>query len=341
MRKNKGSPDDPLPLLSRLNDDIEFFMQEAVETSFDSSQWGSISELFEPIRCWEIKNCKKRKCPSYRKVQNRCWLTVGTFCGGKVQGEFAQKYKTCCECNVFTGMAGGPGRRLYENINTLISFIRDESRKLRQLAVRDPLTRLYNRHFFNEVIEREALRSERNREPLSLIMMDLDHFKKINDTLGHLSGDELLKDFAALIQGTIRRSDLAFRFGGDEFLVLMLNADCNQSNRMAKRLLAATEQWNRDNEAAHSCTISFSMGCVTRKKGDNIHTVLRKADSLMYLNKKARKEQRAPRFCSSGETASKDCDSSPAEAPSRAGANDRASSADEPQPHTTMAARSR
>ncbi len=295
MRKDKSVSNDPLPLLLRLNDGLEQFMLDAVNKSFDSACWDSLSGTFEPIRCWELKNCKKRKCPSYRKIENRCWLTAGTFCGCKVQGEFARKYKNCYECEIFTAMPGGPVRRLYENINTLISFIRDEARKLRRIAVRDPLTHLYNRHFFNEVIERETLRSDRDREPLSFIMMDLDHFKKINDQFGHLAGDQILKDVAALIQRTIRRSDLAFRFGGDEFLVLMLNADGRKAARMAKRLLEAANERNRGAAASNDHRISFSMGCATHKTGDDIHAVLRKADESMYRHKQTRKKKRAPK----------------------------------------------
>ncbi len=288
MRKSRSTTVAPLPLLKRLNDGIEKFMQEAIETSFDSARWGSLSGLFEPISCWKLKNCDKRACPSHRKSKIRCWLTVGTFCGGEIQGEFVKKYKTCYECNVFKGMPGGPVRRLYENINTLIFFLQDEAVKLRRLAVRDPLTMLYNRHFFNEAIEREAARSERNREPLSLIMMDLNHFKKINDTHGHAAGDGILREFAALIQRTIRRSDLAFRFGGDEFLILMLNAGRDKSQRMARRLRDAADRWNRDHAAPKGSRISFSMGCATRNRGDDIHAVLRKADALMYRHKRER-----------------------------------------------------
>ncbi len=294
-KSNSNLPDDPLPVLLRLNTAIEQYIKDAVATSFEGAHWDSLSDLFEPIRCWQIKHCGKRKCPSYCNEKSRCWLTAGTFCGGEISGEFAQKYDTCFECEIFKDMADVPVRRLSENINTLIAFIKDEALKLRQLAIRDPLTHLYNRHFFNEVVEREAARSKRNSEPLSFIMLDLDHFKKINDTLGHLVGDGILRDVAALIRGTIRRSDLAFRFGGDEFLVLMLNADCTQSARMAKRLLAAAGRWNREHAETLGSRISFSMGCSTLVEGDDIHTVLRKADSLMYLNKKSRKEQLAPK----------------------------------------------
>jgi PleD family two-component response regulator len=96
---------------------------------------------------------------------------VGTLCGGKVQGEFARKYETCFECEVFKIISEEPVRLLYENLNTLIFHIKDKGIKLQELAIKDQLTGLYNRHFFNEVIEREAALSNRNGEPLSFIMI--------------------------------------------------------------------------------------------------------------------------------------------------------------------------
>ncbi len=289
MRKKENCPRDLSPLLGRVNDGIERFIREAVETSFDKAQWGALAELFEPVCCWKIKGCKKRNCPSYKNAEKRCWLTVGTFCHGKVQGDFARKYKTCYECEVFNDMSGGPVRRLYENINTLISFLKDEARKLRLLAIRDPLTQLYNRHFFNEVIEREAARSERNKEPMSFIMIDLDNFKRVNDTLGHLSGDGVLVQVAGVLQRAVRKADLVFRFGGDEFLVLMTNADCHKAARMAERLSAAAERWNRENAVTFGCRISFSIGCATRTMGVDVYSALGEADTRMYRHKKTKK----------------------------------------------------
>ncbi len=273
-------------LLDILNRDIESLITGALENSHDIEKWSSLSNQFEPLRCWEIKGCKKKDCPAYRSKDYRCWLTVGTFCGDVAQGEFAKKYKTCFECDVFRIIHGQPIRRLYENINTIVSFIKDKTARLHQLALRDPLTGLYNRHFFNEVIEREAARCERNNEKLSLIMIDMDRFKDINDTRGHLTGDRILIEVARLVQNTVRKTDLVFRFGGDEFLVLMTSSDRKKSARMAARLRDAADRWNKSNADAFGCTISFSIGCSTRHKGGDIHSALKEADDNMYRHKK-------------------------------------------------------
>ncbi len=275
--------------LNALNQDIEKFIRDAVDTSFDMEKWSSLSKQFEPIHCWNVKGCEKKECPAYKSEDYRCWLTVGTFCGGTIQGEFAKKYGTCFECDVFRAITDQPARRLYENINTLISFLKDKAVKLHQLAIRDPLTRLYNRHFFNEVIEREAARCARTEEQLSFIMIDLDNFKRINDTLGHLTGDSILVETAGILKNTVRETDLVFRFGGDEFLILMMNADNQKSSSMAERLLNAVEKWNRESSDAFGCNISFSMGCATHGKSAGIHSALKEADERMYLHKKTKR----------------------------------------------------
>ncbi len=278
-------------LLDGLNRDLEEFIAGSIESSISIEKWSSLSNGFEPIRCWEIRGCKKKICPAFSNVDHRCWLTVGTLCGGTVQGEFAKKYKTCFECEVFKKISAFPVRRLYENINTIIYHLRDRAVKLHELAIKDPLTDLYNRHFFNEVIEREAARSERSKESLSFIMIDMDYLKHINDTLGHLTGDKILMEAARLIQNTVRKSDVVFRFGGDEFLVLMANADYKRSMNMADRLLGAATKWNKDHANTYGCKLSFSMGCSTHENGRDIHTALKEADERMYENKKKRKKR--------------------------------------------------
>jgi len=160
-----------IDLLNQLNHDIEGFIRKSIESSFNIEKWSALSNGFKTIRCWEIKGCRKETCLAYNDKDFRCWLMVGTLCGGKVQGEFARKYETCFECEVFKIISEEPVRLLYENLNTLIFHIKDKGIKLQELAIKDQLTGLYNRHFFNEVIEREAALSNRNGEPLSFIMI--------------------------------------------------------------------------------------------------------------------------------------------------------------------------
>ena len=108
--------------------------------------------------------------------------------------------------------------------------------EIRKLAIRDGLTGLYNYRHFWELLVHEIMKSRRYQSPLSLLFLDLDNFKIINDTLGHLQGDLVLKTLAAYLQGGVRQADVACRYGGEEFLVLLPETGLEQAIRLAKRL---------------------------------------------------------------------------------------------------------
>ena len=277
--------EDVIYFLQRLNHDLEQFIRSSVESSMDIEKWSALSNGFKPLRCWEIKGCVRNDCPVYGSEDYRCWLKAGTLCGGKAQGEFAKKYKTCFECDVIRLISLEPVRALYENINTLTFHLHDKAIKLSELAIKDQLTNLYNRHFFNEIIEKEIARTERRTEPLSFIMIDMDNFKKINDTLGHLAGDKLLVEAANIIKTTVRKSDIVFRYGGDEFLIVLVNAGCDTSADMVQRILNAVDKWNKNKAETFDCRLSFSMGYSTYEKGRNVLETLEEADAMMYKNK--------------------------------------------------------
>ncbi len=115
--------------------------------------------------------------------------------------------------------------------------------ELRELAVRDGLTNLFNRRYLDETLERELARAKREGYPLSLVMIDIDHFKKLNDTYGHQAGDKVLRELAALLWGGIRAEDVPCRYGGEEFLVLL--------PRMPLEIaLERAEDWRKSFEAA-------------------------------------------------------------------------------------------
>jgi len=278
-------------LINQLNHDIELFIRESVESSFIFEKINGLSNHFEPIKCWEIKGCRKKACPAYNNTDIRCWLRVGTLCGGKAQGEFAKKCETCFACEVFKIVSEDPLRLLYENINTLVFHIKDKGTKLQALAIKDQLTGLYNKHFLNEVIERETELSNRNGKPLSLIMIDLDFFKQINDTLGHLPGDKILMEVGRLLKKAMRKTDLLFRFGGDEFLALLPNTNCEKASNMVMRLLSAVDEWNEINAETYNWRLSFSIGCSTYKKGSDFVETMQAADARMYENKMGKRNK--------------------------------------------------
>lgn len=117
--------------------------------------------------------------------------------------------------------------------------LQDANKDAEALARRDPLTELGNRLAFQEAIVREVARARRSGRPLSLILGDLKNFKRVNDTLGHLGGDQCLKDAAEAIAKASRTSDECFRWGGDEFVVLLANADAEKAEQVGERIRRA------------------------------------------------------------------------------------------------------
>lgn len=159
--------------------------------------------------------------------------------------------------------------------------------QLRELASRDPLTSLYNRRYFNEVLERcfsEALRYETE---LSCIMIDLDGFKNVNDDFGHPVGDELLVLTAATISSQLRGADVAARFGGDEFIVLLPQTDADQGRVSAERIV---ERFNADvSERISQVRITMSLGIASLAAPDiqDAESLIRTADHALYEAKAA------------------------------------------------------
>ena len=108
---------------------------------------------------------------------------------------------------------------------------------LRHQATRDPLTGLFNRRFFDQYITQSVQRHRKEQKDLCVMMIDVDHFKAVNDTLGHAAGDHLLKSIGGLIRSAIRGEDVAFRYGGDEFGVILHNTDLKIANTLSGRLI--------------------------------------------------------------------------------------------------------
>jgi GGDEF domain-containing protein len=120
--------------------------------------------------------------------------------------------------------------------------IEHEKRIAEYQAVHDGLTGLYTQKYFKEHLEREISRSKRYGNPLSLVMCDIDHFKKFNDTYGHLAGDKMLKTVAQIIADNVRSSDIVARYGGEEFAMLLIEAGPEEAANVAKRLKRLTEE---------------------------------------------------------------------------------------------------
>jgi diguanylate cyclase (GGDEF)-like protein/PAS domain S-box-containing protein len=150
-----------------------------------------------------------------------------------------------------------------------------------RLAVTDELTGLNNRRFFNENFSKALSAARRHRQPLSLISIDLDHFKKVNDTYGHTMGDLVLKEFSLLLKMMVRVEDIACRWGGEEFIVLLPNTTCEASVVLADRMRCNFEQYPRTTTPA----VTASFGVARLQEGEDEDALMRRVDDALYQAK--------------------------------------------------------
>ena len=174
-------------------------------------------------------------------------------------------------------------RSLKSTQKQLISeLIRRETAE--RLSVIDPLTEMYNRRYIMRAIASETSRADRQNSQFAFLMIDLNDFKRANDALGHLAGDRILRELSVVLRKTFRTSDIISRFGGDEFLVLLIDADEPMAIRAAERLQEAVADWNKG-EPIKGYTMAVSCGSAVYQKGADPMAVLMAADRAMYQNK--------------------------------------------------------
>ena len=177
--------------------------------------------------------------------------------------------------------------QLQEEMHRLV----ESDSQAKEMGIRDRLTGLYNRHYFNDVIRRELATSRRHGTALSVLLIDVDRFKEINDVRGHQVGDEVLQFVANYLTACLRESDLVFRWGGDEFLILLSHSDeasaAQKAEEMARRLphIPGAEQLQP----------TLSVGWATHRPKAEFPKTLAEADARMYEMKLNRKREREAR----------------------------------------------
>ena len=158
-----------------------------------------------------------------------------------------------------------------------------------KLAVLDPLTGLHNRRAGEHRLAEEISRAQRHHHPLTILMLDLDGLKAVNDSFGHAAGDRLLQTFAEHLNRGTRGSDVAVRLGGDEFLVILSECELDQVCHILDRLRGIAMEWE-----SQPIPIAFSTGCASYKSGELPEDLLKRADEALYINKRATRDASAP-----------------------------------------------
>lgn len=165
--------------------------------------------------------------------------------------------------------------------------IKNAREKIAMMSIQDELTTLYNRRYFNEAVEKEVFRAMRYETNLVLCMIDLDYFKKINDTYGHLAGDMTLSEIAGMLKKCVRQSDLCCRYGGEEFTVIMTNTDIKGAEKVSERFrkMVAHRLFKYNNSSKFHCTVSVGIAAYKPELKQSSTELLEAADYALYKAK--------------------------------------------------------
>ncbi|MFJ4144643.1 GGDEF domain-containing protein [Pseudomonas sp. NPDC089734] len=154
-----------------------------------------------------------------------------------------------------------------------------------QNALRDPLTNTGNRNAMNQSLPREVEASHRHKQPLSLLMLDIDFFKNVNDSYGHGTGDEVLRVIAHVLKTQLRNIDRVFRYGGEEFVIVLSNTDRDCAATIGERLRRSVLELEFPGPNA-ALNMSISLGCSTLLPAESADSLLRRADNALYIAKR-------------------------------------------------------
>ena len=169
--------------------------------------------------------------------------------------------------------------------------LRESEKRYRELSITDSLTKLFNsRHFFRQ-LRQEIERAKRYEEPLSLILLDIDNFKGYNDTYGHLEGDRVLAVLAEVIRETLRSADSAYRYGGEEFTVILPETEGENALLVAERLRKCFEETVLSPLPRSEVHMTVSVGVTQYIPGEEDSVLIKRADSAMYTAKTSGKNR--------------------------------------------------
>lgn len=171
----------------------------------------------------------------------------------------------------------------FRQFEEITQILQQRNRHLSELATKDSLTDIHNRHMFSELFAKELSMLKRHATRLALVMIDLDHFKQVNDTYGHNIGDAVLKHFASLVTSSVREADMFARWGGEEFVLLLRNAGCDEAFGVSEKIRSLIETQAFEGAGRVTCSI----GITEVAEDDTIQSAIERADRAMYAAKDA------------------------------------------------------
>ncbi|STY29866.1 regulatory protein (GGDEF, PAS, PAC domains) [Legionella wadsworthii] len=263
-------------------------------------QWGNekfLPIIFSPMDCFSIREAtpnlvddpnKSVPCAHYQTPPQGGYMALPLMVQNELIGVIhllAPKGKKIIQHQQDMAHSFGNIVKLaIANINLRVS--------LSELSIHDPLTNLYNRRYLNDVLTRELIRIAREKNNLCVALLDIDNFKSFNDTYSHLAGDEVLKSIGKLFKETFRESDIAVRFGGEEFVIVLLNTTLNNAISRMEELRDKIKNQSiyfKNNTLTH---ITVSIGVAEAPQhGATIDEIIKAADHALYAAKQAGKDQ--------------------------------------------------
>ncbi|OGO39069.1 MAG: hypothetical protein A2147_07355 [Chloroflexi bacterium RBG_16_57_8] len=285
-----------------------FLMSDARSDLRAVARWGDFPEdadenTFGPDDCWglrrgrihEVEDIKTGPvCPHLKHPLSGPYMCLPLVAKGDMLGLLHLRIKP--------GTSGGDGRDTIADMKeTVVIFAEYLSlsianvrlwERLTDQSIRDPLTGLFNRRYMEEAIRREVLRASMNQTKVGIIMADIDHFKKFNDTYGHRAGDELLVKLADLFRFEIRGSDIVCRYGGEEFVLILPAASTEGALKRAEHTREAVKNMKVQFQGQLLPPVTMSMGIATYPDhGSELNDLLRVADSALYRAKEGGRDR--------------------------------------------------
>ncbi len=263
--------------------------------------WGSpfpSQEMFTPHECWALRRGRAHwvdnahsgfVCNHIRQesLPNES-LCVPMMAQGEAIGVL---YLSSQELGRLTEPKQQLATTVAEHIALALANLKLRS-TLQNQSIRDPLTGLFNRRYMEESLEREMHRCDRKQQPLSIIMIDVDHFKRFNDTFGHDAGDTVLRELGLFLQKHIRKSDIACRYGGEELTLILPESSLEVVQQRAEQIREGAKHLNVYHERQPLGAIALSLGVACfPEHGSTGEAVLRAADAALYRAKKSGRDQ--------------------------------------------------
>lgn len=274
------------------------------------ASWGyddfDSNPVITPDDCWALRQGKPHTarpgeemllCKHLDTLPEHGYTCVPIIAQGDMMGMLHLKFN-----NLVDEEDESHTQRLYESRTRLVNITADNlalslvSLKLREAlknqSIRDPLTKLFNRRYMEESMEREIARCKRANSMLGILMFDVDHFKQFNDKFGHDAGDLVLVEIANMLESHFRESDVVCRFGGEEFLMIMPDVTQEVLIKRAEELRNSVKVLTLECNGVHLPTISISLGISSMpENGNNSQMLVKAADSALYESKQNGRDQ--------------------------------------------------